>query len=193
MVVVFTLYTPINAQKTKAVLIFKDGTQKEGFARLNQWEKIKFRKEEKAKKESYTFEQVDTLKLFEDKSPTIYVQVKIKYEGIHKILELVDQGKNVIYYRDRIQGYYGSSAIPNGSIPSAPMGGSYSYTDSYVRKPGENEATYLASTNWLSGNFKKMASQYFEDCPALVAKIQNKEFKKKHLKEILTYYNTQCK
>ncbi|WP_431160485.1 hypothetical protein [Flagellimonas beolgyonensis] len=64
-----------------------------------------------------------------------------------KILELVDKGKNVIYYRDRIQGYYGASAIPNGSIPSAPMGGSYSYTDSYVRKPGENEATYLASTN----------------------------------------------
>ncbi len=76
MVFMMVLCAPIMAQKTKAVLIFKDGTQKEGFARLNQWEKIKFRKEEKAKKESYTFEQVNTLKLFEDNSPAIYAQVK---------------------------------------------------------------------------------------------------------------------
>lgn len=187
------LYTPcIKAQKTKAVLIFKNGTQLEGLAKLNLWEKIKFRKERGDKRKRYTFDEVDTLKLFEDEVPSIYVQVKIKDEGFHKILELVDQGKNLIYYRDNIQGYYGSSAIPNGSMPSVPMGGSYSYTDSYVRKPGENEATYLASTSWLSGNFKKMASKYFDDCPNLVAKIQHKEFKKRHLKEIIAYYNTKC-
>lgn len=187
------LYTPwLKAQKTKAILIFKNRTHLEGLAELNYWEKIKFRKEKGDERKRYTFEEVDTLKLFEDQEPSIYVQVKIKDEGIHRILELVDQGKNLIYYRDKIERYYAPSPMPNGNMSSVPMGGSYSYTNSYVRKPWENEATYLASTSWLSGNFKKTASNYFADCPALVAKIQNKEFKKRHLKEIIDYYNTKC-
>lgn len=181
------------AQNTKSVLIFKDGTQLEGLAKVNFWEQIKFRKGKGEKRERYTFDEVDTLKLFEDTEPSIYVQVKIKGEGFHEILEVVDQGKNLIYYRDRNERYYAPATMPNGNMPPIPMGGSYSYTDSYVRKPGENEATYLASTNWLSKNFKKAASKFFSDCPRLVAKIQNRELKKKHFKQIITYYNTQCK
>lgn len=182
------------AQKTKAVLIFKNGSQLEGLAQLNYWEQIKFRKERGGQRERFTFQEVDTLKLFKDDKLAIYVQVKIKNSGIHKVLELVDQGKNLIHYREEIKVYWASPSTSNwNSMPSTNMGGGYDYTNSYVRKPGENEATYLASTSWLSGNFKKTASDYFADCPSLVSKIQNRELKKRDLKEIIDYYNTQCK
>jgi len=66
------------AQRTGAVLIFKDGAQLEGLAKLNHWGKIKFRKEKGSKRKRYTFDQVDTLKLFDGEEPSIYVQVKIE-------------------------------------------------------------------------------------------------------------------
>jgi hypothetical protein len=40
--------------------------------------------------------------------------------------------------------------------------------------------------------FKKDMSAFFSDCPELVKKIEEKEFKREHLREIVQFYNTQC-
>ena len=40
--------------------------------------------------------------------------------------------------------------------------------------------------------FKKRATQFFEDCPSLVSKIENKELKKEDLILIVEYYNSNC-
>lgn len=181
----------VNAQKDRAVLIFKDGTQLEGLADLKSSDKIRFRKEKRTEKQFYTFDEVDTLKVYEDFDPIVYVQVRVKDKEEPKVLELANQGKNLVYYRDILQGYMAPAMMPGGGMPMT-VGRFYSLTNSYVRRPGEDEATYLGSSSWLSKNFKKAASDYFADCPHLVSKIQNRELKKKHLKEIIAYYNTKC-
>ncbi|AWX45719.1 hypothetical protein HME9304_02746 [Flagellimonas maritima] len=180
-----------NAQKDRAELILKNGAKLEGYAVLKSLDKIKFRKQKKADKEFYTFDKVDTLKIYDDFEPKLYIQAKVKDEEKPKVLKIVDIGKNLIYYRKISQGYGAPAFMPGGNMPMT-VGGFYNVTNSYVRKPDEDEVTYLASTNWLSGNFKNAASEYFADCPNLVAKIKNRELKKKHLKEIITYYNSKC-
>lgn len=178
------------AQNTKAILIFKDGTQLEGLAKLNLWEKIKFRKGKGDKRERYTFDEVDTLKLFKDTEPTIYVRVKIEDKDNPKVLELANQGKNVVSYRDVVRGSMMMTPMPNSGMMTTGYWGSMTY--SYLRKTKEKEATYLASSAWVALNFRKKASEFFTDCPALVSKIQNRELKRADLEEIIDYYNTQC-
>jgi hypothetical protein len=40
--------------------------------------------------------------------------------------------------------------------------------------------------------FKKQMAEYFADCPALVSLIQDKEFKRRDLDEIVLFYNQRC-
>lgn len=191
---VFAFYSQTsNAQRDRATLLFKNGSKLEGLADLKTSGKIKFRKGKKAQKTFFTFNEVDTLKIYEDRKPKIFVQIAVKDEDEPKVLELVDAGKKTLYYRDVFTSYGAPAMMPGaGGFNMTAGGGFYSVTNSYLRKPEQQEATYLASTNWLSKNFKKAASEFFADCPDLVTKIQNRELKKKHLKEIITYYNSKC-
>tara|TARA_R110000744_G_scaffold361377_3_gene469116 strand:+ start:93 stop:665 length:573 start_codon:yes stop_codon:yes gene_type:complete len=181
------------SQKTKAELIFKDGTLMKGLGEPTNVNNIRFRKERKAKKEFYSFEEVDTLKVYYDFNPTIFVIVKIKDKTVPKVLEVAHSGKNVTYFRDIEQGYSAPTRTPTGGGGFFMSGGgAYNTTYSYLRKTDEKEAVYLGSSNWMTKNFKKGASDFFSDCPLLVKKIQNRDFRKKDLKEIILFYNTEC-
>ncbi len=61
----------------------------------------------------------------------------------------------------------------------------------YTLRKGEPVATEIKSNN-IFKNFKKDASYFFSDCKGLVSKIENKEFRRKDIAEIVTYYNTSC-
>ena len=71
-------------------------------------------------------------------------------------------------------------------------GNYYDIKNLYVRRGVSGEITHLGSNQLFSKNFKNAASDYFADCPELVTKIQNKEFKKKHVRDIVKFYNLQC-
>lgn len=181
------------SQKTKAELIFKDGSLIKGLAEPTNVNNIRFRKERKAKKEFYSFEEVDTLKVYYDFNPTIFVLVTIKDKTAPKVLEMAHSGKNVTYYRDIEEGYSAPRRTPTGGGGFLMTGGgSYNTTYSYLRKTNEKEAVYLGSSYWMTKNFKKGASNFFSDCPELVKKILNRDFRKKDLKEIILFYNTKC-
>lgn len=182
-------------QRTRAELIFKDGSLLEGIAEPVNKNFIKFRKEPKAKKEYFTFEEVDTLKVYYDFIPTIYVMVKLKNGFAPKVMELARAGKNVVYYRSISQGNAASLGfLSNGGGAGAMMSGSgfSGAKHFYVRKTNEEGAIRLASSSWFSKNFKNTASNFFSDCPELVKKIQNREFKKRDINEIIEFYNTKC-
>jgi hypothetical protein len=44
----------------------------------------------------------------------------------------------------------------------------------------------------LTKSFKNRAIDYFEDCPALQLKLENKEFVKEDLQDIVKFYNANC-
>lgn len=81
-------------------------------------------------------------------------------------------------------------ATPMGA--GGPMIQSYNIVDYYVKRSNQQTASHLASNELFSKNFKKAATEYFSDCPPLVAKLENKEFNKKDIKEIVTFYNETC-
>ena len=81
-------------------------------------------------------------------------------------------------------------ATPMGA--GGPMIQSYNIVDYYVKRSNQQNATHLASNELFSKNFKKAASEFFSDCPLLVEKLQTKEFNKKDIKEIVTFYNENC-
>lgn len=183
----------LNAQKYKAELIFIDGTKMEGFANLKSSDEIRFRRKREAQRQIYTFDEVDTLKIHYKYKSRVYVKVRIVNKDKPKVLELVDAGKRVHCYQDVFAGYGPPAMVLGTGFNESHMGRNHKVTNFYLRKPQQEEVTYLASTDWLSKNFKKAASKFFSDCSRLVAKIQNRELKKKHFKQIITYYNTQCK
>lgn len=81
-------------------------------------------------------------------------------------------------------------ATPMGA--GGPMIQSYNIIDYYVKRGNQKSATHLASNELFSKNFKKAASDFFSDCPLLVEKLHKKEFNKKDIKEIVTFYNEKC-
>ncbi|PHS67267.1 MAG: hypothetical protein COB12_03705 [Flavobacterium sp.] len=62
----------------------------------------------------------------------------------------------------------------------------------YVIKEGQNIAKYLKGNNIDYGRFKTNAIKFFSDCESLVKKIKNKKYKRKHLEDIVNYYNENC-
>ncbi|MGW9684548.1 hypothetical protein [Flagellimonas sp. 2504JD1-5] len=171
-------------QGFKAEVIFKNGKVLKGLGEPAHQHWIRFKKEKKAKKEFFSFREVDTVKVWYDFTPTVFVYQKIKDRTYPDVLEVVHVGEKVIYYRDDTQGYMTSKA--RGGLHGVPL------THSFVRKKREEEAIHLGTSYWVSKNFKKAASNFFSDCPALVEKIQNKELKKKNLMAIIDFYNNSC-
>ncbi|MFK7901007.1 MAG: hypothetical protein AB8B61_09645 [Cyclobacteriaceae bacterium] len=86
--------------------------------------------------------------------------------------------------------YYSTQSSPgmyNGA--SGMMTGGFSHRTHNLILQKSNEE--LNQPFWLS--FKDDMMEYFKGCPDLSDKIKHKEFRKKDLRSIVTYYNTNCK
>lgn len=67
------------------------------------------------------------------------------------------------------------------------------YIHYWVKRKNEPIATILYMKQILHNNFKKAAIDYFKDCPSLIEKVKSKKFTKKNIKEMVVFYNTECK
>ena len=181
-----------DAQRKKTELVLNDGTILKGLGKLME-STVKYRPERKSKPKHYPFEMIAEATFFEKWGPVTYHYVAIKDKKRPLMLRLVNQGKVTLYEATAV-GYAPNASGGMGSPGGAAFGGGYFYSIDhfYLKRKNEDKAVHIGSNQLFSKNFKKTASGYFSDCPALVEKIQNREFKKKHLKEIVTYYNTQC-
>jgi hypothetical protein len=187
----FTLASiAVHAQKTKAVLQFKDGTTKTGLGKIV-GNNIKFRNNKNHKAVKYDFSILKSAKIYYQTDITTYVSVRVKERDKPIVLEQVATGK-VNLYQKSTQGY--NPGFANNGFGGAGFTGGYTYSinNFYVKKKGKAAAFHLGSNQLFTKNFKQAASDFFKDCPELVKKIQNRELKKKHLREIVEYYNNQC-
>ena len=65
--------------------------------------------------------------------------------------------------------------------------------DFFLEKHNQNKLILIGTKgNFMYKNFKKSASIFFEDCPKLVEKISNKEYKLDQLPEIIEFYKVNC-
>ena len=93
------------------------------------------------------------------------------------LLQLIDGPVKMFEYRKTTR----NSTGPNN------MGYS-TQTITYLLQRGDEQ---LNEPNLFG--FKKEMGKYFADCPELVSLIEEKEFKRRDIGEIVTYYNTRCK
>ncbi|RZS98804.1 hypothetical protein [Aquimarina brevivitae] len=182
------------SQRNKAILVFKDGTKIEGLAKINRAGIIKFRKAKGEKRVKYSFETLQYATLYDRDGGNTYFRLKVKGQSSPEILQRMQSGK-VSLYKINTSGVntmmMGGGAGGGFGAPMV-MTTPYSINDYYVKKEGEEAVTHLGSTQLFSKNFKKAASDYFADCPVLVEKIQQREFKKKDIEAIVRFYNSQC-
>ncbi|MEZ4852991.1 hypothetical protein [Flavobacterium sp.] len=61
-----------------------------------------------------------------------------------------------------------------------------------MKKQTEDVAEKCAAFGYIGNSFKKFINNYFKDCQKLISKVENKEFKKKNLEEIVEFYNSNC-
>ncbi|AZQ43106.1 hypothetical protein [Nonlabens ponticola] len=62
----------------------------------------------------------------------------------------------------------------------------------YAKMRGDRKATCIGSRNFVNFmSYKKTAKEFFEDCPSLLEKIDEK-FKRKKVHDLVAYYNSNC-
>ena len=197
LIIVFLVVMPIAAQKEKAILHFNDGTSLTGMAKIiTSGVRIKFRKDKKSKYKVYTSEEIESIEMYEKEPGSFNTNItyahyyfkKTKSYVLPRLMKLVEEG-NVKLYLD-YRAYL--TSLSRGANNMGPA--KSSITSYYVSKDADDLVTHLGDRgNLFSKNFIKAASEYFEDCPELVKKIEDKEYKKRDIEEVVNYYNKDCK
>jgi hypothetical protein len=159
----------------------------------NAKENVRFRKDKKAKTEKFGHEQVKQVVFKNPDSETSYfeyIQISKKKKGLFNV---ISTGKAKLYGRKVSV----STAMPmmhggGGAAPATTWTHwNYSFSnfnEFYVLRENEEIASPLITAQ-VSKSFKKRAMEYFSDCPTLVAKLDNKDYVKDDVKEVVDEYN----
>ncbi|PIB30619.1 hypothetical protein [Maribacter sp. 4G9] len=174
------------AQKAPVKLFYQDGSSITGEGKLKK-DQVKFWKSDGSKAEKIDITSLERVTFRYRAGDKTYLPVEVREREYPLVLQLLEEG-SVSLYRDYMTVMYMSGM---GMPGSAPVMNSNSIVDYYVRREGQ-PAEHLASNQLFSKNFKKAASQYFEDCPELVQRIQNHEYQKRDIQEVVSYYNSSC-
>ncbi len=166
----------INAQKSEATLIFKDGSVLKGLGRLTNANTIRFRQTKKDKKQIYTFKEVDTLKVHYDYGTTTYIEAAIENREEPKVLEVIMVSNSIAYYHR--YNYFTA------------MGGTS--THYYLKRKSDNQVIHFGSNQLGTLNFKKVATTFFSDSEELVQAIEEEKYGRYQLKEIIEVYEEKC-
>lgn len=194
----------LSAQDTEADIYYKDGKSFSGYGRLLKNNKVQFKRTKKTKSLKVVFKLLDSVVIHTENGDFLFKEVKVEKVKKPIVLEVLVTGKANLYGDTSYIINHGFTQ--NGAtnfVSSTKKGGYYKNktlfrpgiiitTDFLLQMPGEEEPKFLPLTNPLSSNFKKTASEIFNDCPDLVAKIQSEEFKKRDLVEVVEYYNKKC-
>lgn len=142
--------------------------------------KVFYKKTKKGKKKKYKKEDFSSFTVTKnDKKIEKYATVYTSKKRI-QLLKILVEGKVTIY-----------ETISYGHTGPGNNGYSYQYTNMYIKRQHEKIASNEFFANVFK-SFKKTAKKYFSDCPELVRKIENNDFKKTSLIGMVKYYNAKC-
>jgi hypothetical protein len=179
------------AQKDATTIYFKDGTKLQGLAKLINGDQVKFKKFKGDKAQKYHFENLEQVVINDREEASTYIYLETR-EGYFNVVRELEIGKVSLYVLEQTS--YSAPMFVGGANGQMNMmhANYYDIKNLYVRRGISGEVIHLGSNQLFSKNFKNAASAYFLDCPILVEKIQNKEYKKKHVRDIVNFYNLKC-
>jgi hypothetical protein len=87
--------------------------------------------------------------------------------------------------------------ISASSFNSNPMGPNMGMTQQtivvhYVKREHNDEVVLLSSDYFSDQSLKTVGPIFFKDCPELVKKIEDRDYKKRHIYDIVRFYNDKC-
>ncbi len=187
----------LSAQKTKAILYFKDGEQKEGYGKLAASNSVKFKDSKKGKVEKYTRDDLKAVKIYTDEGIKKYVYVKVENYKKSILINEVMKGDLTLYketqYNSASSGFAVGASNMNTGMGIGLGGGSSKTTQYFLLKKGRDEAVNFGKKGEvITKNFKKVAKESFEECPSFLTKVENGDFKRKDIVEMVEFYNENC-
>ena len=189
LVVFMFSYFGANAQWNSGTLYFKNGEVKKGEIKFNGTEHIKYRTSKDEKKVKYHFSELEKLDLSKGSINAIYVYLLLE-ENLFQVVRQLETGKVNLY--SLVRTYYGPSTMPGSGGGVMTMGHTNNINHLFVKFIDDELPTHLGSNQLFTKNFKKAVSEFFKDCQVLVQKIENKEYKKKDIQQIVAFYNKEC-
>jgi len=206
----FIIINQLIAKPNPAIMIFNGGSAFEGYADINQENKIEFRLELTDNIEIFDGFDIKRIE-FNEEPFSIYEYHYINNKYI--LLEVISEGEIKALRRDifsystkktskQLTKEYKRRTASGSSFYNISSDGSYSsyYSSSddsgfvvgslkkikyYLKKDSEPIVN-------IKNNLKKESKYYFKDCPGLLKKIKSKEFIYTDLKLIVDYYNDFC-
>lgn len=174
-------------------IFLKNGDSKSGLVKISKVSKdliaiggdqvVRFKPAKKGKKKKYRAPEIDHIILNEAGGAYngFYEYVNVS-DSRKELFRAVVTGKAILYQRNVTM--TSSSGGANGMM----MTSSYEVAEFYVLREGETLAMPLI-TGRISKSFRYRAVNFFADCPALVKKIENKTYRKKHVEQAVRAYN----
>jgi len=164
----------VNARYYEGTVYFKNNTTAEGFIKIRVFGGIKFKTNKQADAKLLDYNHIDGF----DIEYKRYRYIKSQHNFPPKLLNQRILGK-ICLYSNQV-------TTPGHMVPSGFTGGGMSF--------GGGTATiyYLKINDKLikiGTRFKKRHLKILSDCPGLIDKIENKEFHKRDILEIVKFYN----
>ncbi|TVZ55251.1 hypothetical protein OD91_0497 [Lutibacter sp. Hel_I_33_5] len=186
----------VKYKKVRSITIFSD---------INHTRKFYYKKTDQSKflhfAELVHFDELSVYITSSNKLELFYLNSKVDRRSANEMMRdmKTEQFKITEKLIENSKNFKSHSEFKNGLFSHLTFNNNFAYhfkierIDYFLNKKTEDKLTLIGSKgNFLYKNFKKTASKYFGDCPTLVNKIQSKEFKLKHLPEILEFYKNNC-
>ncbi|NRR92135.1 hypothetical protein HSX10_11205 [Winogradskyella undariae] len=211
-----SISTSMVAQSGQAVLILKDSTQIKGYGEISGISSIvsvKF-KNDTLKYKTYKSKDLIGVDILEN---DYYRKFRYKYidgDKYPEIMEIVAIDNLSLYVRVYEGGVLSNSFLNEASFNTLPNqtvildnGQEISLSQSrniyieidiprysyYVGLGDSDQVEHLYTKGLpFAKSFKKSMKKYFKDCSALLEKVENKEFSKDNLIDVLEFYNQNC-
>ena len=192
---IILIFTSCGLPYKSGMLVLNDGTKKEGVIKPKD-ENLLFKKSSHHDdQESFHYTEIDYVKKpnFDDE-PAKFKYLKV-VGGNFKLIEEVIIGPVSLYKNTST--YYVNHLGATAGMPGAHMGGfgvpmPQTSTGYYIRRKNDRHVMYMSSNYIFTNTLKKKGPWFFRDCPELVKKIENKDFKKDQVEEVVHFYNDHC-
>lgn len=189
------------SQYTKAKLILKDGTIKEGIAEINILNyKINFKRNSESKKEKFDSKIVEELFLFKDSLSFSFKYKKILEFKKPIVLKSVIKNNNLSLYEKVNEYTYFDNYGALGGIAAVWLKNKHPEDYNkilqhtyYVVKNNNEKAMFFGDTKYTSkSRLREIIKKRLSDCEIILKKSKNKEFKVKDIPLIVNMYNANC-
>lgn len=166
----------------------KDGSTIDGFGRIKENDEILYRQTEDSEKQIFNHKTIKKLIIYSDDSEQNYEYRVNNDNGKIKLLEILYFGK-INIFKDVVGGVAYAPTPIDGGFGFTPS----SYSFYYISKNGNNiSVTSLGYATTYSKEFRKKAKEFFNSCPDLLEKINNKYFNRYGIEAVVKYYIENC-